>query len=281
VNRVGFIGLGAMGGAIASRIIDAGWPTTLWARRPAALEPFRTPSVEVASTPAELAATADLVGVCVWADDDVCAVLEGPDGVLAGCRPGTVVAIHSTVSPATVVRIADRAAASTISVLDAPVSGGPSAASAGALALAVGGDAATLAECRPVFRSFASTIVSVGDVRAGQVAKLLNNALLAANLAMADDALTLGAELGLDPNELARFLREASGRSFGLDVALAARSSAAAREASLAPLSKDVASLLACAPPNGSATDLRAVAQAAIFRLTEPPAAWTHQEEHP
>ena len=94
-----------------------------------------------------------------------------------------------------------------------------------------------------MFESFAATIVHLGGVGAGQVAKLVNNALLAANLAVADDALALGEDLGLDAAALAEFVRVGSGRSYGLDVALRARASAEMRQAALPALEKDLRSL--------------------------------------
>jgi len=261
---------------MASRIIEAGWPTVLWARRPEAVAPFAAPNVETAGSPAALAATADLIGICVWTDDDVRDVVAGEGGVLASCRPGTVIAIHSTTRPATCQELASAAAASGVIVLDAPVSGGRNAAVAGSLTVAVGGAEAALARCRPVFESFASTIVRLGDVGAGQVGKLLNNALLAANLALADDALSLGQALGLDAHELAQLLRSGSGRSFGLEVALASRASAETRHAALPALEKDVHTLTADADPDDRAGTglLRDAAAEAIRRLRQPPDTW-------
>ena len=123
-ERVGFIGLGNIGGAIASRIIGAGFPTVLWARRPDALAPFLDARVESAESPADLAAWADIVGICVWSDEDVREVMLGDRGVLAGCRPGTVVAIHSTTQPGTCRDLAEAARELDVVVIDAPVSGG-------------------------------------------------------------------------------------------------------------------------------------------------------------
>src|ERR1700731_2534860 len=95
--RVGFIGLGSQGGPMARRIIGAGWPVTLWARGPAALEPFADTDAKTAGSPAELAAASDLVCVCVVSDADVEAVVAGPGGVLGGLAAGGVIAVHSTV----------------------------------------------------------------------------------------------------------------------------------------------------------------------------------------
>jgi len=259
---------------MVTRIVDAGWPVVLWARRPEALEPFRGPAVTIADSPAALGAEADVIGICVWTDDDVERVVAGEGGVLDGCRPGTVVAIHSTVLPATSRAMAELAAKTGVTVLDAPVSGGRRAAFGGQLVVAVGGDAAAFERCQPVFKAFADQTVLVGDVGAGQVAKLLNNALLAANLTVADDALSLGESFGLDAAVLSDFLRAGSGRSYALDVALASRSSAATRQAALPTLEKDVESL---ASQPGSDRDTSALlrdAAEALRRLRHPPPNW-------
>ena len=224
-EKVGFIGVGTMGGAMVSRIVDAGFPTVLWARTGRGARPVHRAQRHTAATPAALAAAADLVGVCVWNDDDVREVVAGEHGVFAGAAPGTVVAIHSTILPSTCRELADLAAARDVFVLDAPVTGGPNVALDGALTVAVGGNEDALARAQPVFDTFASTVIRLGDVGAGQVAKLLNNAVLAANLAVADDALTLGEELGLDATVLAEFLRLGSGRSYAVDVAMMIRAS--------------------------------------------------------
>ncbi len=282
VETVGFIGLGHMGGAMAQRLVDAGWATVLWARRPEVLDAFSAANVEVAATPAALAAAADLVGVCVWADDDVREVVAGEDGLLAGSRPGTVIVIHSTVEPATCRALAALAAARGVALLDAPVSGGRDVALEGKLTVAVGGDLQTLQRCRPVLAAFADTVVALGDVGAGQVAKLLNNALLAANLTVADDALTLGEALGLDPVALAPFLADGSGRSYGLGVAARARTTPATRQAARPALDKDLSRLRAAMAPDGAdagaavddPTPLLRDAAEAIRRLGDPPPGW-------
>jgi len=116
--RIGFIGLGSQGGPMARRIIEAGHPTTLWARRPEALEPFSDTDAKVAGSPAELAAASDLVCLCVVSDADVVEVVEGEKGVLAGLQPGSVIAVHSTVHPNTCRELAKKAGAHDVSVYE-------------------------------------------------------------------------------------------------------------------------------------------------------------------
>lgn len=214
--RVGFIGLGSQGGPMARRIIEAGFATTLWARRAASLEPYADTAAAVADTPAELAAASDLVGLCVVGDADVEEVLTRPDGVLAGLRPGSIVAVHSTVHPDTCRRLAALVEAKGGKLVDAPVSGGGMGAAAGHLLVMVGGDDESVAACRPVFASYGDPIVHLGPLGSGQVTKLLNNLLFTANLATSASTLALGQGLGIDPARLAEVITHGSANSFAL-----------------------------------------------------------------
>ncbi|GAA2121499.1 NAD(P)-dependent oxidoreductase [Actinomadura napierensis] len=215
--RVGFIGLGSQGGPMARQIVDAGHPTTLWARRPATLEPFADTAAAVAASPAELAAASDLVCVCVVDDAGVEEIVAGADGVLAGLADGAVIAVHSTVHPDTCRRLAAGAEKAGVSLIDAPVSGGGPAASEGRLLVMAGGEQETVERCRPVFAAYGDPIVHTGPLGSGQVAKLLNNLLFTANLATASTALTLGRALDVDPGSLAEVISHGSGASFALD----------------------------------------------------------------
>jgi 3-hydroxyisobutyrate dehydrogenase-like beta-hydroxyacid dehydrogenase len=211
--RVGFIGLGSQGGPMARRIVDAGYETTLWARREATLEPFAGTGAKVASSPAELAAASDLVCLCVLADADVEDIVTG---VLAGLAPGGTIVVHSTVHPDTCRRLAAVAGAQGVRLVDATVSGGGGAAAEGRLLVMVGGDPETVELCRPVFATYADPIIHMGPVGSGQVAKLLNNVLFTANLATASGALALGRSLAVDPGRLAEVIAHGTGNSFAL-----------------------------------------------------------------
>jgi 3-hydroxyisobutyrate dehydrogenase len=212
--RVGFIGLGSQGGPMARRIIEAGYPVTLWARRPATLEPFADTSAKTAGSAAELAAASDLVCVCVRDDADTEEVV---DAVLGGMAAGGVIAVHSTVHPDTCRRLAERAQAGGVRLIDAPVSGGPPAAEAGRLLVMAGGDEEAVEFCRPVFGSYGDPIVYLGPVGAGQVTKLLNNAAFTAHLGVAVSLLALGQSLGVDQLRLADVISHGSGNSFALE----------------------------------------------------------------
>jgi 3-hydroxyisobutyrate dehydrogenase len=212
--RVGFIGLGSQGGPMARRIIETGYPVTLWARRPGTLEPFADTAAKTAGSPAELAAASDLVCVCVRDDADTEEVV---DAVLGGLAAGGVIAVHSTVHPDTCRRLAERARAGGVRLIDAPVSGGAPAAEAGRLLVMVGGDEEAVEFCRPVFGSYGDPIVHLGPVGAGQVTKLLNNAAFTAHLGVAVSLLALGQSLGVDQRRLADVISHGSGNSFALE----------------------------------------------------------------
>ncbi|ROO86568.1 3-hydroxyisobutyrate dehydrogenase-like beta-hydroxyacid dehydrogenase [Actinocorallia herbida] len=214
VASVGFIGLGSQGAPMARRIIEAGFPTTLWARRPETLEPFADTAASIAVSPAEVGAASDLACVCVLDDAGVEEVVSGPNGLLEGMRPGGVIAVHSTVHPETCARLAERAAERGVGLVDAPVSGGGPAAEVGSLLVMAAGEAGTVERCRPVFATYGDPIVHLGPVGAGQRAKLINNLLLAANLGVAESAFALARELGVDPAQLAVVLSRGSGSSF-------------------------------------------------------------------
>jgi 3-hydroxyisobutyrate dehydrogenase-like beta-hydroxyacid dehydrogenase len=211
----GFVGLGSQGGPIAQRMIDAGLPMVLWARRAETLEPYRATAARYADTLGELAGQVDHLGLCVVNDDDVRGVCGQ---VIPAMRAGSRIAIHSTIHPDTCREVAAQAAARGIKVLDAPVSGGGPAAQAGTLAVMVGGDAEELAAARPILETFGRPIIHLGDVGAGQQAKLINNTLFAAHLGMAHDALKAAAALGVAEDALVELMSAGSGQSFGLRV---------------------------------------------------------------
>ena len=206
--RVGFVGLGKQGAPIAERLLAAGHPTTLWARRAEALERFLTRGAAVAPDLPALGRASDA------AVRDVCL---GDGGLLGGMAPGALLVIHGTVSPETCRVVARHAAERGVAVTDAPVSGGAAAAREGRLTVMAGGDAATIDACRPVFSAFAAQVFHMGALGAGQAAKALNNTLMLANLAALHDTLELGGVLGLDRAVLLEVLRASSGDSFAAD----------------------------------------------------------------
>ena len=136
--------------------------------------------------------------ICVTGDEDVKEVALGADGVLAGMASGGTLVVHSTVHPETCIRLRGQAAENGVSVLDAPVSGGGPAAEQGTLLVMVGGEAAVLDRVRPVLATFGEPILHLGDVGAGQTAKLVNNLVFTAQIALSLETFAFVDELGLD-----------------------------------------------------------------------------------
>lgn len=196
-------------------MIDAGFATTLWARRAESLDPYRDTSALFANTIEQVGAASDHVGICVVNDNDV---REVCDRLIPTMTAGSRIAVHSTIHPDTCRAVARQAADQGIHVIDAPVSGGSPAAEAGVLTLMLGGDEAAIAQAMPVFQTFGKLIVRLGDVGAGQHVKLINNSLLVANLGLAHAAVEAGKALGVDKASLTELLLASSGRSFALEV---------------------------------------------------------------
>ncbi|WP_395332465.1 NAD(P)-dependent oxidoreductase [Novosphingobium sp. BL-8H] len=214
-HATGFIGLGSQGGPMAERMLAAGFELTVWARRPEAADDLVTKGAHRAASIAELGKRCQHIGVCVVDDagvEQICTQL------LPVMKPGSVLVIHSTILPQTCERLAEEAEARSIAVLDAPVSGGGAGAAAGTLTVMCGGSEETFTKALPVLESFAGKIVLLGPVGSGQRAKIVNNALMAANMGLAHAALSLGETLDIDRAAMADLVTHSSGRSFGFEV---------------------------------------------------------------
>jgi len=222
---------------MARQIARAGFPTTLWARRHEALEPFADTGASFAATPADLAAASELICICVVNDDDVRQVVEA---LLPSVAAGTTVAVHSTIHPATCEALASRLADRGASLVDAPVSGGGGAAAAGNLVVMVGGTDDELERVRPVFATYGDPVVHTGPLGSALLAKLVNNALMMAQVTLADDALTTGAALGIDRAALTTVVTRGSGNSFSFGVLSGVGSLEAFAELAADLLRKDV-----------------------------------------
>ena len=203
---------------MAHRIVGAGFECALWARRPEAVAPFLDGPARVVESLPALGHELDLLCCCVFDAAGAWEVLFGPQGAAASMPPGAVIAVHSTVAPREVQELAENARRLGLDLIDAPVSGGAARAAEGELITMVGADTASWERYLPVFETFSSLVVNVGAVGAGQQAKLLNNAMLTAHLAIADDAFAIGDRLGLNRSALASVLLRGSGRSFGAEM---------------------------------------------------------------
>jgi 3-hydroxyisobutyrate dehydrogenase len=267
MTRVGFIGLGSQGGPMARRIVEDGYPLTIWARRPQSVESFADTAASVAVTPADLGAASDIVEICVVTDADVEDVVLGADGVLAGMSPGGVLAVHSTIHPDTCVRLADRAADRGIAVIDAPVSGGGMAAAARQLLVMAGGDEQHVNRCRPVFETFADPVIYLGPLGSGQTAKLINNLVFTAQLTLALETFTFADQLGVDRSALAQVLANGSGGSRAVAILAASGVNISGLRQSEGLLRKDVNHMLEVARAKG-ASEPAAIVELAQRSLT-------------
>ena len=195
-HRIAVVGLGAMGGRMARRLLDAGHDLRVWNRTAEKAAPLAAAGATAAPTPAEAAAEAQLVLTMVADPAALAAVTEGPDGVAAGVHPDAVVAEMSTVGPGAIHRLR-RVLPDEVELVDAPVLGSLSEAEAGTLRVFVGGTDAVCERVRPVFEAL-GTPVHVGELGSGAAAKLVANSTLFGSLGVLGEALALADALGLD-----------------------------------------------------------------------------------
>jgi 3-hydroxyisobutyrate dehydrogenase len=214
--RVGFIGLGLMGMPMARNVMKAGYPLIVHNRSRAKVEQMVSEGAQAASSPAEVAASADVVLSCVPMPADVQAVYLGQEGVVSAARSGQILCDMSTVDPETHRRIAAAAADRGADYLDAPISGGVAGARDGTLAIMVGGDGAVFERARPVFETMGKNIYLAGPVGAGTTVKLINQMMLAICGAGVFEGLVMGAKAGIDPALLVEIISSSSGFSRAL-----------------------------------------------------------------
>jgi 3-hydroxyisobutyrate dehydrogenase len=212
--NIAFLGLGAIGRPMASRIAAARLPLAVWNRTSERAAEFaQQTGARHAATPADAARNADVIITCLSTSPDVYSLLDGADGLIAGMKNGATLVDCTSGDPGTSRRIAQRLSESGVSFLDAPVSGGVSGAEKGTLTIMVGGDAAVLDRVRPVLETFGQKIVHCGDVGAGDTVKAVNQAFLAIHLLAAAEGLATLVKEGVDPTKALEVINASSGRS--------------------------------------------------------------------
>lgn len=204
---VGFIGLGNIGGPMAKRLVGWAGGLTVCDAVAAATEPFAAEGAHVAASPAEVAERATVISVMVRDDAQVHDVVSGPTGILTNARPGTVVAVHSTVEADTPARLAEACGEHDVHLLDAPVSGGFMGAYEGTLAVMVGGTDEAVALVRDPWATFATLVAHLGPIGAGTRAKLARNLITFASYAAVGEAMRLAEASGVDLNLLGQVVR--------------------------------------------------------------------------
>jgi 2-hydroxymethylglutarate dehydrogenase len=211
--KVGMVGLGGMGKAIAINIAKAGFEFTVADLREAPLKELQELGASVAGNPREVAAAADIVLASLPSNAASEQVALGPDGVLAGAKSGDIYIELNTISLEVVRNIADRAAEQGVSVLDAPVSGDLEQRQKGKLSIMAGGDTATLDRAMPVLKAFGDKIFHAGESGAGATVKLVNNLLCGINMVATMEALVLGVKGGLSVQTMKEVISASSGSS--------------------------------------------------------------------
>jgi 3-hydroxyisobutyrate dehydrogenase len=214
MQSVAFLGLGAIGAPMARHLAPPATALTVWNRTAGrAVEFGARTGARVVATPADAARGADVVITCFPTSREVEALLDGPDGLLAGLAQGAVLVDCTSGDPATSNRIAARLAGRGIGFLDAPVSGGVVGAVKGALTVMVGGDPAVLARVLPLLERFGKKIVHCGPVGAGDALKAVNNALLATHIWSLAEGLLALERAGVAPGIALDVINASSGRS--------------------------------------------------------------------
>jgi 2-hydroxy-3-oxopropionate reductase len=206
-ERIGFIGLGIMGKRMALNLLKAGYSMTIRSGNEETRSEFAAKGVQVVLTPAEVAAESDVIITMLPGSPEVEEVVLGEHGVINTVRAGSVCIDTSSIDPVTSVRIASELRKKGVFMLDAPVSGGQEKAESGTLSIMAGGDEEVFERCRAILQSMGKDVVLVGGSGAGQIAKLVNQCIVAVNMAIVGEAMCLGKKAGVDPRKIFEAIR--------------------------------------------------------------------------
>jgi len=215
--KIGFIGTGTMGQPMLANLVKKGFTVIAFDVVQAALEAAIRLGAERAGSAGEAAANCELVITMLPSSANVEAVYLGPGGIAESAAQGRLCVDMSTIDPATSQRVAARLKERGVRFLDAPVSGGVGGAAAGTLAIMVGGDAGDLEEARPALAAMGSNFIHVGDIGAGEVAKLCNNLISGSALIAVAEAFRIGEAFGVDPQILTSVIAKSSGATWVME----------------------------------------------------------------
>ena len=216
--KVGYIGLGLMGKPMARNILKAGFPLVVHNRSRAAVDELVAEGATAAWTPAEVARQVDVVITNLPDSPDVELVALGADGIIEGAHEGLIFIDNSTIKPATARKIASALAEKGVSALDAPVSGGDIGAINGTLTIMLGGEEAALEKVMPVLEAMGKSITLVGDAGAGQIAKVCNQIMVAAQMVATGELLMVAQKAGADPQKVVQAIKGGAAQCWTLDV---------------------------------------------------------------
>ena len=212
-KRVGFIGLGVMGKAMATRIARDGYPLIVFDIQKGPLAEMEKLGARAAESAGELGKESDTVIVMVRDYQQVKDTVFLPRGALSGMRQGTTLIIMSTITPQDVIEVESTAREHGVSVIDSPVSGGRTRAEDASLALMVGGDEAVVKENEDVLKAMGSNVFHVGKVGQGQAMKIINQILVSANIASVAEAIVMTEKLGIDLHTMYDVITRGAGTS--------------------------------------------------------------------
>ena len=222
--RVGLIGVGAMGAAMAGRALVDGLEVVVCDVNEAATAALAEKGALVADSPKSLAEQSDVVAVVVLNDDQVRSVVGGTDGLLDADTDALDIMIHSTIRISTLFEVEEKARDRGFSLIDAGVSGHTTGADRGQLAVMAGGDEAVIERCRPVLDTYGGLVMRVGPLGAGMKAKIARNLLSLAQCAAIYEGMRVAEEAGVDLPSYAQIVRHSEAQSNLLDFFLSAPS---------------------------------------------------------
>jgi 2-hydroxy-3-oxopropionate reductase len=207
MKKIGFIGLGIMGKPMSKNLLRAGYPLLIYDIVPAALEEIVRAGAEKATSPKDVAAKTDVIITMLPNSPHVKEVVLGKNGIIEAARPGSILIDMSSIAPLVSREIAAKLAEKEIRMLDAPVSGGEPKAIDGTLSIMVGGSKADFDESFPLLKVMGASVVLCGEIGAGNVTKLANQIVVAANIAAVSEALVLATKAGVNPDLVHQAIR--------------------------------------------------------------------------
>lgn len=216
MERVGFIGLGAMGRPMAANLLKKGFKLVVFDSVNEKMEPLKALGAEAAASCRQVGERCDVVITMVPSSPHAREAILGVNGVVEGIRKGSVVIDMSTIDPITTREIAKALEEKSVEMIDAPVARTVPAAVAGTLAIYVGGKSEVFARCKDILAAMGTDIYHVGDIGSGEVCKLINNLVVITTVASLSEAMVLGVKAGVKPDVLFQALSSGSANSFVL-----------------------------------------------------------------
>jgi 2-hydroxy-3-oxopropionate reductase len=206
-KKLGFIGLGIMGRPMAKNLLKAGFNLVVFSRSNGPIEELVKEKALSANSPGEVAEHSEVIITMLPDSPEVEEIILGKDGVIRGTKPGSVVIDMSSINPLVTQEIAKALKEKEVEMMDAPVSGGEIGAIQGTLAIMVGGEEKVFNDCMEIFKAVGKNIVHVGGIGAGGYVKLVNQIIVALNIATVGEAFSLGVKAGLDPQVIYQAIR--------------------------------------------------------------------------